>query len=184
MILLLFTITMESVTMDKKGHLPTILLVPIAVVLSLTAWVAILYFDADFSDDAVEIVVMTRNLDIYQTYLDSLFIRSIEKTIQDGIEEEEIINNYKAYFFDNFKENVRNSDLHISGTEEFFARVENTDFTIEEEIIADTSEILYTIKMENIQISTRFDKSRIAGTFGLEAKFTRERVLEETSQDL
>jgi len=96
---------MENVLkLNRKGHIPTIMLVPIAVVLALTAWITFLNFDSNMLEVEGGIVSLTRDSEVGRMYVEGVFLDSVEKAIMK-IESQDEIDSKNSYFY-YYKSNI------------------------------------------------------------------------------
>jgi len=180
---------MENVLkLNRKGHIPTIMLVPIAVVLALTAWITFLNFDSNMLEVEGGIVSLTRDSEVGRMYVEGVFLDSVEKAIMKIESQDEI--DFEEEFRTNFEEIVKNRDLKISTGGNFFEKVENKDYVIPSKEISRVDEngdtILetrYTLNIEDITVVAIFENSEVRQTFSVSTSFTEEGII-ASSQDL
>ena len=160
---------MLSKGMNKKGHVPTILLFIIALVLILTAWFTFFTIKSDIGERANEIAKLVGDLEFDERYVFAVFERSIDKAIDKADKD-----NFKQSFEDNF--------VDIVGKVGGISSVSNTDSNFFEKIskkeyVLTPEDDEYTLIIEDVFISSHVGKNEIKRPLSLSVRFDKNGII-------
>jgi len=160
---------MLNIKMNKRGHVPTILLFVIALVLILTAWFTFFTIKGDVGERVNEITKLVADLEFNERYVSAVFDRSVDKAIEKADKD-----NFRQSFENNFVDIISKveSVSSISRTDSnFFEKVEKKEY----DLILESGE--YNLTIRDIFVSSHVGKSEIKREFDLPIRFNETEII-------
>ena len=157
---------MLSKGMNKKGHVPTILLFIIALVLILTAWFTFFTIKSDIGERANEIAKLVGDLEFDERYVFAVFERSIDKAIDKADKD-----NFKQSFEDNFVDIIGKVESVSDVSGNFFEKVGKKEYALTPE------DDEYTLIIEDVFISSHVGKNEIERPLSLSVRFDKNGII-------
>lgn len=135
--------------MNNRGHLPTFLIILVAIVLMVAAWFTYLTFDGSSGRDNEQAAQNSRELALFERYVKGVFDDAVlyAKTQNDKCAA--------------FKYGVAGHDYHFVQAGNFFAIARNTECT---ELIQGNK-----VVMEGVFVSSQVGFNKFRREFNLEA---------------
>jgi hypothetical protein len=157
----------KSIAMNRKGHVPTILLFVIALILVLTAWFTFFNIKGEVDEEAREISQVIANLNSEERYVSAVFERLIDKAIEKSDEE-----NFKESFEVSFVEIVGNVEEVSDVKSNFFEKVDRGEYEVVEENIEGV--LVYNLTIEDVFVISQVEKNELKAGFDLSERFNEE----------
>jgi len=151
--------------MNRKGHVPTILLFVAGVILALVAWSTFLSFNDNFDGKSRDFSGLVREIELARTYISVV----LEDSINEAVEELDFSSEVSEEEFRNkFREIVDERDLQLSQAGNFFGIIRTGDYELsmmdEEENELVVKDIFlrasggnHEVKEEGFSLSVKFD---------------------------
>lgn len=162
--------------MNRRGHLPTILLLFAALILTMFAIVSFLNFKGETTSLSENMVSTWKSLDFKQRYVSESLNLLINEALQKSVGADNFGNSYLD--IDKFKEEfileaAERDRLDPDLTGNFFGKIRNGDFTLENDDEA------YILTFEDLFVKSILTKNEIKRHFDLVRKFDKRGVLTE-----
>lgn len=157
---------MLSQGMNKRGHVPTILLFVIALVLVLAAWFTFFTIKSDIGERANEITKLVSDLEFDERYVFAVFERSVDKAIDKADKD-----NFKQSFEDNFVDIIGKVESVSDVSGNFFEKVEKKEYALTPE------DDEYTLIIEDVFVSSHVGKNEIKRPLSLSVRFDKNGII-------
>jgi len=160
---------MLSQGMNKKGHVPTILLFIIALVLILSAWFTFFTIKSDIGESANEITKLVSDLEFDERYVFAVFERSVDKAIDKADKDD-----FKQSFENNFTDIISKVESISSISREdsnFFEKVERKEYSL------DPEDGGYIFTIEDVFVSSHVGKNEIRREISLSIRFNEIEII-------
>lgn len=145
--------------MNRKGDMPTILLLIVAIILIVVAWMSFFTSDRDFGRKSGEISLMVKQLEFSEQYVFHIAELIVSETIKSGVDESEMR--------EKFKEIALKHNLGIDAEGNLFAKIREEDFTFEK--LGEN----YELKIEKVLVRAKFGNNEIKRNFNLIVRVKR-----------
>ena len=147
------TIILEDVKMNKKGDVPTILIFLVAVILSMMALYSFVSFNSDFSNQSVDLVSLTSDIELAEKYV-QFKAESISNRVIDSETEDIKLK---------FQEIAKNENIGYEGSGNFFVKIEEGAFSFEKK-----SAETYHLSVKGVFIELQIGENVIRRNFDIE----------------
>jgi len=145
---------MSSWKMNRKGHVPTILLFVVALVLILAAWFTFFGIDDEIGKKAVEINIAVINLSFQEKYIDVVFERTVKMSIERADRSD-----FRNSFETEFREIVSNLREVSDSSSNLFDKVREKEYSL----VSDGAN--YRLTIEEITVVSQVGKTELKRTF-------------------
>lgn len=151
--------------LNRRGHIPTMLLFVVGLVLVLTAWWTFLSYDSDVEIKALEISSVIQEMSFKKVYVEKVFERMIGEAIIGADE-----SNFEETFSDTFEELgiKRNPGLDFGN---FFGKIRNGDYSMV------PGNGVYSLTIENVFVSSKVGNHELRREFNLSIRFDENRII-------
>ena len=147
--------------MYRRGHVPTLLVFIVALVLALTAWYTFLTFKSGVATPSDELGNVIYNLDFSQIYIEKVFTDSVVKGIETS-NKADFENSFKT----EFEKVVADRDLRLDQGGNFFAKIRNKDYKMS------VDHNVHVLTVENVSIFSSKGNNEAHRNFNLSIRFT------------
>ena len=158
--------------MNRRGHLPTILLGIVALVLMLVSWFVFLSYDKSTKADLSAIDKVASDFERDAAYVPAIFESIVSRVILQADK-----NNFRASFEEKFVEIAGKVDSVGDVSGNFFGKIRNKEYNLREE------NGIYTLEIKDVLIFVSDGKNEIKMDFGyLSLKFDKNKVIGKVEQ--
>ncbi len=147
---------------NRKGHIPTLLLFAEALVLILTAWYTFFTLDDKLGSYANSIRDAENLINDEAFYVSRLAPLIVERAVDRADK-----NNFDSSFSDSFKRIAAEVDLNSELSGNFFGKIRNGDFKVVHEGGS------YSLIMQDVSVYSKSGENELTRTFDLEVRFDK-----------
>jgi len=145
--------------MNKKGDMPTVLLLIVAIILVVIAWMAFYTSERGFGEKSREISIMMKQLEFSEQYVYHLAELIAKEAISSGVGDGELK--------EKFKERALKHNLNIESEGNVFGKIREDDFTFEK--LGED----YELKIEKVLVRAKSGNNEIKRNFDLTVRIKR-----------
>lgn len=149
--------------LNRKGHVPTWLLLVEGLVLMLVVWFTLLQAGADLGDKAYSIAAVTVNSSYERAYIESISDALVKRAVERADKQ-----NFESSFASHFEEEAQKIDVLRTTNGNFFAEIRNHHY----EVISRGSG--YTLVIKNISSVFMNEQNKISSTFDISVNFDQQ----------
>jgi len=142
--------------MNKKGNIPTFMLLIASVVLVTIALSTFASFKNDLKSNSGEFFETVNQVNFINEYVEKVFDDSVDKAIEESNGDD-----FNAEFRKNFERIVDEKNLKLKGSGNFFGKVRNGDYILDKDKII----------VENVFVKSNVGNNEIIRNFNLERNF-------------
>ncbi|GEM_PF-1298380 len=164
---------MNNSRMDKRGHVPTFLLLIGAIVLVVSALFSFAIFENNSEELSSEISDMVREVEFKQAYVEKILELAVNEAVLEA-EEQDFVESFKRKFLSEVASRNPGDDRFGN----FFVKIERGEFGVYEE---PEREGVYSIEIREIFVDSAFGVNEMRRYFNLEARFNKEGILDDAN---
>lgn len=153
--------------MNKKGHIPTVLLLVPMLMLMIIAIATFNNFEADYAEKSAESLSLLEGIKFSEAYIDSTLTYSLGKFLE-GNQGQENLQGFDL----NFKRYVDSKDLRLDSGN-FFGKVRNGEFTV-----TDTGDN-YVLVIEGVFVKSKSGVSEMKKEFNITITFNQTGIIDK-----
>jgi len=147
---------------NRRGHIPTLLLFAEALILILAAWYTFFTLDGELGNYANSIRDVENSVNYEAFYVASVVPLIVERGVERADK-----NDFDSSFNDSFKKSAEEVYAVSDVSGNFFGKIRNGDFKISHEGGS------YTLLMENVSVYSKSGENELTRTFDLEVRFDK-----------
>ena len=155
---------------ERKGHIPTLLLVVYALVLAIAAWVTFLNLNGSFDERHDALAQLSANATAQSTYVRALAPRLVERALARAPQTAGV--DFETRFKASFRDAAVQVDEVSSAPTNLFEKIHNNEYDFFSE------QGVYTLTVWDINLVVKSGVSEITRTFDVVVKFNEQEVLE------
>ena len=147
---------------NRRGHIPTLLLFAEALVLILTAWYTFFTLDNDLGSYANSIRDAENSVNHDAFYVTSVVPLIVERGVERANK-----NDFDSSFNDSFKKSAEEVYAVSDVSGDFFGKIRNGDFRVAHEGGS------YTLFMKNVSVYSKSGENELGRKFDIEVRFDK-----------
>ena len=158
--------------LNRRGHVPTLLLFAVALILIITAGFTMLSLTGDVDKEALKFTELTQNLSFDREYTNKLFVRGIEASKEEALQQDGI---FRENFDVEFRTIFANIDKvsYVSGN--IFEKIGGGEYTLTERAYQDPSGalLIYNLTIKDVEVESKKGFNELTSFFNMSYEFNR-----------
>lgn len=152
--------------LNRKGHIPTAMLLIVAIILIIAAWFSFVNVEREISGRSDGVSEAVKNISSDYDYVNELFLRSIEDSIEDSRGA-----GFEIVFNETFFERIERIESVSEVSGNFFGKIRNRDYRFYRD------QGVYFLEVDDVFVQSSSGANEMRIDFNLSARFDESGII-------